>query len=328
MALLPPHPAPTVEAIHGAYEREAGDGFRDHLGASLIGKECERALWYDFRWATRARHPGRILRLFETGRLEEARLVRNLRATGATVLDVDPETGRQWRVEAHDGHFAGSLDAVALGLLEAPKTWHVVEFKTHSAKSFAGLKRDGVRLSKPRHWAQMQVYLRLTGIVRAIYIAVCKDTDEIYIERLAADREEGDRLLAKAKRVIEAQRPPARISEDPSWWQCRACEHHTHCHDGAAAEITCRSCLHATPATGGEAAGSKDLRVERAGGWHCARWDRMLAPAEQRQACGRHLYIPDLVPGDVVDAGEDWVEYRMREGGGWTNGIAPETAAC
>ena len=78
MAVLPDPPTPTLSAIYAAYEAERGDGFREHLGASLIGKSCERALWYDFRWVTRARFPGRILRLFETGQLEEARLVRNL----------------------------------------------------------------------------------------------------------------------------------------------------------------------------------------------------------------------------------------------------------
>lgn len=305
MAVLPPRPSPTIEAIYAAYETDAGDGFRVHLGASLIGKECERALWYDFRWATRARFPGRILRLFETGQLEEARLVRNLRRTGATVLDADPETGRQWQVEAHGGHFAGSLDAVAIGLLEAPKTWHVVEFKTHSAKSFAELKRDGVRKSKPRHWAQMQVYLHLLRLTRAMYVAVCKDTDEIHVERLQADREEGERLIAKAGRIIHAQHPPARISADPSWWQCRACEHHDICFEAGAAEITCRSCLHATP-------------IEN--GWHCARWDRCLSTSDQRRACERHLYVPDLVPGAVLDAGEDWVEYGLEAGGTWING--------
>lgn len=312
MALLPPRPAPTVEAIYAAYEADAGDGWRDHLGASLIGKECERALWYDFRWVTRPQHTGRILRLFETGQLEEARIVRNLRRTGATVLDVDPETGRQWRVEAHGGHFAGSLDAVAIGLLEAPKTWHVVEFKTHSAQSFAELKRDGVQRSKPRHWAQMQVYLHLTGITRAMYVAVRKDTDEVYIERLPADCAEGARLLAKAERVTSAQHPPPRISDDPSWWQCRLCEHHALCHDGEPAEITCRSCLHCTP-------------IE--GGWHCARWNWRLSSVEQRRACERHLYIPDLVPGEVLDTGEDSVVYRMRESGAvWVNGASAATA--
>ena len=89
MAELPSITCPTRDAIFAAYEADAGDGFRAHLGASLIGKDCERALWFDFRWVTRAQHPGRLLRLFETGQLEEARLVQNLRRTGATVLEVE-----------------------------------------------------------------------------------------------------------------------------------------------------------------------------------------------------------------------------------------------
>ena len=197
MADLPEPPTPTLSAIYASYEARQGDGFRDHLGASLIGKSCARALWYDFRWATPARHTGRILRLFETGQLEEARLVRDLRATGATVLEVDPETGRQFRAEAHGGHFSGSLDAVALGLLEAPKTWYIVEFKTHSAKSFAELVAKGVALAKPQHAAQMQVYMHLTGITRALYVAVCKDTDALHIERVPADPAMGERLLER-----------------------------------------------------------------------------------------------------------------------------------
>ena len=90
-----------------------------------------------------------MLRLFETGRLEEERLVRNLRRIGVTVLDVDPETGRQWHVQAHGGHFGGSLDGVGLGILEAPRTWHVLEFKTHNAKSFAELKRTASARRSP-----------------------------------------------------------------------------------------------------------------------------------------------------------------------------------
>jgi hypothetical protein len=312
MAALPQSTSHTREAIFAAYEADADTGLRPHLGASLIGKPCERALWYDFRWITPARFPGRILRLFETGQLEEARLVRNLRRTGATVLEVDPETGRQWRVEAHGGHFGGSLDAVALGLLEAPKTWHVVEFKTHSAKSFRDLTTKGVAESKPQHWAQMQVYMHLTGLTRALYVAVCKDTDDLHIERVRADRDGAERLLAKAGHVINATRPPARISEDPSWFECRFCDHHELCHGDAAAAVTCRSCLHATP-------------VE--GGWHCARHDQPLGDDQQRQACPRHLYVPDLVPGEVVDAGEDHVIYRMRDATTWMND-AREAVAC
>ena len=69
MAELPHATCPTRDAIYAAYEKDSGDGFRAHLGASIIGKECERALWYDFRWVTQAKLPGRLLRLFETGQL-------------------------------------------------------------------------------------------------------------------------------------------------------------------------------------------------------------------------------------------------------------------
>jgi hypothetical protein len=307
MAPLPPPPTPTLSAIYAAYEAEAGHGFRNHLGASQIGKECERALWLDFRWVTRMRWPGRMLRLFETGQREEERLVRDLRRTGATVLDVDPESGRQWRVEAHGGHFGGSLDAVAIGLLEAPKTWHVLEFKTANTRTFGQLQLHGVHKAQPRHFAQMQVYMHLTGIARAMYLSVCKETDQLHIERVRADEAEGARLLAKAKRIIDAQYPPARISDDPEFWQCALCEHRGVCHEGAPAERTCRSCLHSTP-------------VEH--GWHCARWDGHPSPEEQRAGCELHLYIPDLVPGQALDAGEDRVVYRMADGSLWQDGRA------
>jgi len=168
--------------------------------------------------------------------------------------------------------------------------------------------------SKPQHAAQMQIYMHLTGITRALYMAVCKNTDALHVERIEADPTMAERLLEKAGRIIFAQHPPARISEDPAWFECRFCDHHAACHEGGAAAVTCRSCLHATP-------------IER--GWHCARHDRLLAPAEQRAACSKHLFIPDLVPGEVIDAGDDIVTYRMADGSTWSNDArTTEAALC
>ena len=96
---------------------------------------------------------------------------------------------------------------MAIGLPEAPATWHVCEFKTHSAKSFAKLKAEGVAASKPLHWSQMQAYMQLAGLDRAFYLAVCKDTDELYQERIRHDAEAGLRILTKAERIIGAARP-------------------------------------------------------------------------------------------------------------------------
>ena len=316
MAELPLITSLTREAIFSGYEADASDGFRSHLGASLIGKECERALWYDFRWVTRSKHPGRLLRLFETGQLEEARLVLNLRRTGATVLEVDPETGRQFRVQAHGGHFGGSLDGVAINLLEAPKAWHVLEFKTHSNKSFGDLVAKKVRESKPQHFAQMQIYMHLMGITRSMYLAVNKDTDDLYVERVEADVTYAELLLEKARRIIFAQTPPPRISEDPSWYQCRMCDHAPVCHASGnsvlAPAINCRTCLHSTPVDGG---------------WHCDRHQKRLTEVDQRSGCEQHLYLPTLVPATQVDAGDDWVDYEFTNGVRWRDAGLKKHAA-
>jgi hypothetical protein len=200
------------------------------------------------------------------------------------------------------------MDAVALGLIEAPKTWHVCEFKTHNSKSFAALKAEGVAGSKPLHWAQMQAYMRLAGLERALYLAVCKDTDEIYQERLHHDAEAGQRILAKAARIISTPRPPTRISDDPAWWQCRLCDHHAVCHAAAVPERHCRSCLHATPV--------------QDGAWHCARHQQLLQRQQQRSGCGAHLFVPDLIAAQQIDAGADWVSYRLPDGSTWHDGVA------
>jgi len=307
MVALPEAEDKTISAIYRAYEADQGSGYREHLGASGIGNTCERAIWYSWRWTTRSNHSGRMLRLFETGQLAEDRFIHDLRRINITVMAVDPETGKQWNLRDETGHFGGSMDSVAIGFPEAPKTWHVCEFKTHNTKSFATLKKDGVRASKYMHWAQMQVYMHLAGIERAFYLAVNKDTDELYQERVHYDAEAALRLVAKAHRIIDSANPPAKISNDASWFECRFCDHAARCHGDEKPERHCRSCLHSSPVANGE--------------WHCGRHDLILSPENQRQGCVTHLYIPSLIHGEQVDAGQDWVKYWMPDETEWIDGV-------
>ena len=307
MVALPEVVSPTVAAIYAAYEADQESGYRDHLGASGIGASCERAIWYGWRWATRSRHSGRLLRLFQTGNLAEDRFVHDLRRAGVTVYAVDPETGRQFNLRDETGHFGGSMDGAGVGILEAPKAWHVLEFKTHSAKSFAKLKKEGVEKSKPLHYAQMQTYMHLSGMPRAFYLAVDKNTDELYAERVRYDVEFALRIMAKAHRIIASDRPPARISADSDWFECRFCDHSATCHGDAVPERHCRSCMHSTPVAGGA--------------WQCQRHGIALSSEDQRNGCAAHIYIPDLIHGEQVDAGDDWVEYQMPNGEIWRDGV-------
>lgn len=297
----------TLDAIEAAVLANSDNGHRAHLGASQIGKPCARALWYGFRWATAPKFPPRILRLFQRGHKEEDNINSLLRAAGITVHSVDPATGRQFNFG--NGHFAGSMDAALVGLPEAPKAWHVGEWKTHSFKSFNSLAAKGVKTAKPEHWAQMQCYMAWTGMQRAFYLAVCKDDDRLHAERIDFDKDAAAALFAKADAIINASEPPQRLSEDPSWFECKFCEHAPTCHGTQAPDVSCRTCTHSTPAPGGA--------------WSCARHKRPISTAKQRQGCDAHRYIPAVLhwlkPVDACET-DNWVEYETKTGQRVKNG--------
>lgn len=315
------HPVPqTVQAIYRLHEQReaASGGHRAHLGASVIGHACERHLWLHFRWAGREQFDGRLLRLFEYGRQLEGRLVAELRGIGVEVHDTD-ETGQQFRVSAVGGHFGGSLDGAARGLPEAPKTWHVLEFKSHNTKSFAELQAKGVREAKPMHFAQVQVYMGLTGMERALYLAECKDTSALYQERVEFDQVEFKRLMARAKRVIGAAEPPPRLSTDPAWFACKWCAFHPLCHGEQAPEVNCRTCAHSTPRV--------DIEADQ---WQCEHRASSIGDAQQRAGCDAHRYIPILLErigarGAVITEpdGNCAVQYIASEGLPFVNGAPP-----
>lgn len=304
-------PMPTVAAIHRAYEEANDEDRRGYLGASIIGKECERELWLYFRWATEPeKFDGRMLRLFQTGHREEARMVDDLRRAGVEVWDVDPRTGKQFSISNLGGHFKGHLDGVALGILEAPKTPHVLELKTHNTKSFTALRNQGVRKAKPEHYAQMQIYMHHMDLKRAFYLAHNKDTDELYAERIEYDAVAAIGYLARAERIITDERPPARLHGDPEKWPCMFCSQRWTCHGLAWAPRNCRTCLHSSPQMDGD------------GRWTCARDGRDLSREDQAAGCIHHLYIPDLVPGLQVDADLDrgTVTYELDDGSTFVDG--------
>lgn len=307
-----PKTSPTVEAIYAAY-KAAGDAepARGYLGASIIGHSCERYLWYCFRQACKEDIDGRIYRLFENGDLEEIRMVKDLRAIGCEVHEVDPQTGEQFEVKAIGGHFSGHMDGAACGIPEAPKAWHVLEFKTHNSKSYRKLQKEGVAKSKPMHFAQMQSYMGLTGMKRALYLAVNKDTEELYAERVHFDKASFEALMDKALRTITSTAPPERISGRPDYYECSWCSAHDVCWGSETsalpiASISCRQCCFATPRLDGDAL------------WTCEKHSRALSPNDQDRACDDHLILPGFISfadptNHGMEDGKDYIEFTNRE---------------
>lgn len=224
--------------------RGTEDGFRSHLGASVIGGDCGRAIWYGFRWTTKARFPARILRLFNRGHLEEARLIAALLTIGAQVYQQDAN-GKQFRISDVGGHFGGSGDGVAIGLPDlAPGAPALLEFKTHNSKSFKNLAKLGVREAKFEHFVQMQMYMHKMAIPSALYMAVNKDDDDLHAEIISLDTSFAERYVDRARTIVLAQEPPKKISESPGWMACSWCDHKPVCHLKSAPERNCRTCAY------------------------------------------------------------------------------------
>ncbi len=298
-----------IPHLDDAY-RQNEDAFRSHLGASLLGDECGRAVWYGFRWTTRNLFEGRILRLFNRGHLEEARFIALLLTIGVQVFQQD-EKGNQYRISWAEGHAGGSGDSVVRNCPDVPPGTAVnAEFKTHNEKSFRDLAgknwkeyvtwlvkpRDengkpfpvvrfegkGVRESKFEHFVQVQIYMYKMGLPACLYLAVNKDTDEIYAELIMLDKELAEKFIDRGEKIVWMKTPPQKINQSAGWFGCRFCDHRPVCHLGASPDKNCRTCAYSEPV--------KDAK------WVCTHpeHNKELSKQDQLAGCGdyqRHKSI-------------------------------------
>jgi hypothetical protein len=293
-----------IQQLIDQHHEEQQEPPRPHLGASMLGHPCDRWLWLSFRWAVVEKFSGRMLRLFRRGQNEEQQIINDLRAIG---LDVRTPSSGQSRVD-FGCHVSGSIDArIEAGVPGAVKTHHVAEFKTHSLKSFNEVKAKGVKEAKPMHWAQMQLYMLGTELNRALYVAVCKDDDRIYTERVRLDLPAAQKLVERGHRITQSDRMPEPISTNPTWYECKFCPAHEFCHKSKLTkEVNCRTCAHASALPDST--------------WHCARWDDLIPVEAQREGCESHVLHPDMVPWERRESASEWQAVYIVKGKPIANG--------
>jgi CRISPR/Cas system-associated exonuclease Cas4 (RecB family) len=288
------HTVAAIDRACGARARRS-----DSLGVAMsqAASPCQRALWYALRWvAEPERIDGRKKRIFDTGFAYEDRLLEYLWQAGVDVAD------KQERVALADGWLRGKIDGTALGVPEAPKTKHVVECKSHGAESFKQLAKVGVKAAKPDHWAQCQLYMHALSLSRALYLAVNKNDDALYAERVEYDAMFCLATEERVRAVVASDKPPPRVE---GYW-CSFCRAAEQCLRGAWARTNCRTCLHA------------ELRPGAI--LHCAKHDAERTYAQQQEGCGDHRYLPGLVPGEQIDVRGDLIVYRLADGSEWEDG--------
>lgn len=322
MAALPQPADQTLEAVDTAIElRGNAERSRTYLGMSEIGKACLRALWYGFRWCSKSDFDALSLKRFEDGHRGEDLQADRLRMVDQVTLHtLDPRTGQQFAHSDIGGHFMGHSDGVIQGLLQAPSTTHVWEHKQVDDKK--QVKLESLKLEHgekgalaqwdPIYYAQAMLYCHYHGFTRHYLTCASPGGRRTVSVRTNADPNEAGKQRKKAEMVITAPEPLERLSDRPDWYECKWCNHHDICHGARVAEVSCRTCVHATPTLDGD------------GRWICERYNVDLSEHNQRTACHSHLLIPVLVPyAEAVDADDSgsWIEYTKLDGTVFRNGL-------
>lgn len=325
MATLPAIAAadPTLDALRAEVERRAAlEQPRGYLGMSSIGRSCERQLWYSFRFAVREQFNCDTLWRFDDGFRSEDVMADRLRMVpGVQLRTVDPRTGQQFAFSDFAGHFSGHADGMITGILQAPKTEHIWEAKAVNETKLAKLDKLKAEVGEKQaleQWdsvyhSQAVLYMAYSETKRHYLTASSPGVRKMISVRTDTDLDAARKLRDKAGRIIQAETPLPKISDNPSWYECKWCPAHAICHGGKLPAVDCRTCVHATPELDGNAR------------WSCALRQRDLSTAEQLAGCPSHRYIPALITfAETIDADPDanWVEYRMPDGRTFKNGDA------
>ena len=192
---------------------------RDYIGASSIGDDCWRKIWYELKGAKRDKPTNKIQRTWDLGKLVELFVIGLLKKSGVEFVDYQVE-GTDKDLPYFKGHFDGFM-VTPYGLLEV---------KSAKDSSFRQFVKHGLKRWSPPYYAQIQAYMGMFGVDRGYIIVFNKDTSEFHDELVEFDPDVYDQLKTKARLIYEAPIEPGRVNNNPMWFQCKMCSYRTICH--------------------------------------------------------------------------------------------------
>ena len=210
---------------------------REYLGASGIGRECERQIQYEYAGAPKERDfDGITLRKFAAGHHYEDDTAKLLKAAGFD-LRVTKPNGDQFGFAALDGKFAGHIDGVLCGgpsFIKYPTLW---EHKAVGNKTFSKHVKDKVAKANPTYAAQIAIYQAYLDLAEnpAVFTVRNTDTQELHFELVPFDGKLAQETSDKAVRIIKETEAGAllpRIAQNPDFYLCKWCDYGSRCWGG------------------------------------------------------------------------------------------------
>ncbi|CAK9250000.1 unnamed protein product [Sphagnum jensenii] len=194
------------------YESVQEDGYRMHLGWSMLGSDCSRQLYYHWHWMKPEQHHARMERIFIEGHKIEKEIRSIFITCGAKFEDNVEETGEQTRVGFLNDHAGGSVDGIFTWPAVGINSRVLLEVKSHNDSSYNQLVKKGVKDAKPRHYIQMCGYGNALGIATALYVARNKNNSAIFLEFVHLPTRVAEEYKRKAEFIILTESVPPKIS--------------------------------------------------------------------------------------------------------------------
>lgn len=208
------------------------DDERDYIGASSIGSDCLRAIWYQFKGVKAQKVPPKFRRTWAIGKALEQVVHNWLVDVGIVVWRNYPEL-----VHPTMPYFKGNVDGIWVKSLKDHTPKAIIEIKTAKDASFKIFVKKGLKAWNPQYYAQIQSYMGMSGEnelnrINSAYILVLnKDNSDLSDELVTFDPDFYKKLEEKARMVYGANVEPPRVGTGSAlWYQCKMCKFNKVCH--------------------------------------------------------------------------------------------------
>lgn len=237
MVKIPTQPDPTLEAMYREIEKRPRDK-RDYLGASLIGNDCARQIWYQYKGFQGEPFDAETLMNFEDGHRTEELTAERLRLVDGIELITHDENGNQFGFSAFGGKFKGHYDGRIRGLIQAPRAWHIWEGKASSQKKYNEFTRakekhgdkNTLKNWNEGYYVQAQMYMHYGEIDRHYLTLAYAGGRQYQSCRTEYDAGLAAQYIDRADKIILTQQPPPKIREEKDYYICRWCDFRKMCH--------------------------------------------------------------------------------------------------
>lgn len=210
----------TIEKIHARLDEAIlikRDKPRTYLGASVLGTECARQIWYYINDPKDVEDPV-TLRKFKVGHYLEPMLVELFKNAGYKLFCTGDD-----QIGFEDGKIAGHADGVILGIDGDEETPYLLEFKTANSFYFKEFQKKGISANE-KYLGQVQIYMNKFKLKKCLFVVMNKDTQELYLEIVNYDEFEAVRLIERGHHILSMKEAPEKHYPASNYFKCRFCQ--------------------------------------------------------------------------------------------------------